>query len=67
MTDNNDGTYTASYTIRRQGKVTTSVVLARKGGLYAEYFNNAFLSGVPVLTKVDNILRFDWSDKLVTP
>lgn len=41
--------------------------MARKGGLYAEYFNNAFLSGVPTLTKVDNILRFDWSDKLVTP
>lgn len=67
MTDNGDGTYLAKYTISRQGKVTTSVVLARKGGLYAEYFNNAFLSGVPTLTKVDNILSFNWSDSLVTP
>ena len=67
MTDKGDGTYTASYTISRQGIVTTSVVLARKGGLYAEYFNNAFLSGVPTLTKVDNVMNFNWSTSLVTP
>jgi len=67
MTDHGDGTYSAKYTISRQGKVTTSVVLARKGGLYAEYFNNAFLSGVPTLTKVDNIMNFNWSNSLVTP
>jgi hypothetical protein len=47
MSDTNDGSYTASYTINRVGDVTVSVVLARPGGLYAEYFNNAFLSGVP--------------------
>jgi len=67
MTDIGDGTYTASYTISRHGKITTSVVLARKGGLYAEYFNNAFLSGVPTLTKVDNVMNFNWSTSLVTP
>lgn len=67
MTDNNNGTYTAEYTIQRTGYATVSVVLARKGGLYAEYFNNAFLSGVPTLTKVDNIMNFNWSGSLVTP
>lgn len=41
--------------------------MARKGGLYAEYFNNAFLNGVPTLTKVDNIMNFNWSTGLITP
>jgi hypothetical protein len=50
MTDNLDGTYSATYSIAREGQVTVSVVLARQGGLYAEYFNNAFLSGVPAKT-----------------
>lgn len=32
----------------------------------AEYFNNAFLSGVPDLTKVDTQLEFAWGDGLIT-
>ena len=67
MTDQQNGNYTATYVIYREGQVTTSVVLARKGGLYAEYFNNAFLNGVPTLTKVDNIMNFNWSTGLITP
>lgn len=50
MTDKGDGTYSASYNIKRDGLATASVVLARVGGLYAEYFNNAFLSGTPTKT-----------------
>jgi hypothetical protein len=37
----------ASFQIDRVGNVTASVVLAQPGGLYAEYFNNAFMAGVP--------------------
>jgi len=55
-----DDTYAAEYQIDRAGQATVSVHLARRGGLYAEYFNNAFLSGVPILTKVDSSLEFDW-------
>jgi hypothetical protein len=66
FTDDEDGSYSTSYAIDRVGDVTTSVVLARPGGLYAEYFNNAFLSGVPTLTKVDHSLDFDWSDGMIT-
>lgn len=66
MTPNGSGEYTAEYVINRDGDVTVSVVLARRGGLYAEYFNNAFLNGVPALTRVDNIMDFDWSDGLLT-
>jgi len=54
FTDNGDGSYSCDYAINRDGLITVSVVLARRGGLYAEYFNNAFLSGVPTLTKVDS-------------
>jgi len=54
FTDNGDGTYSATYLIREAGKISVSVVLARQGGMYAEYFNNAFLDGPNVLSKVDN-------------
>ena len=57
----------AEYVVNRQGDVTVSVVLARKGGLYAEYFNNAFLSGQPTMTRVDNVMRFDWDYGMITP
>jgi hypothetical protein len=67
MTDNGDGTYFAEYVINRDGDVTVFVVLARKGGLYAEYFNNAFLEGIPALTRVDSKLNFtEWHDGLIT-
>jgi hypothetical protein len=66
MADTSDGTYTAKYVIDRVGRVTVSVVLARRGGLYAEYFNNAFLEGEPVISRVDNAINFDKSDGLIT-
>jgi hypothetical protein len=66
MTDNANGSYEATYVINRSGDITVSVVLARIGGLYAEYFDNAFLDGVPSLQKVDNHMAFDWKDGLIT-
>jgi beta-glucosidase len=67
MSDNSDGTNSADYTIYRDGDVTTCVVLARQGGLNAQYFNNAFLSGSPTLTKVDHQLHFEWDLGMLTP
>ena len=66
MTDLGNGKYVASYTIARSGLATVSVELARGGGLYAEYFNNAFLSGTPAMTQIDNFLDFEWGDGLIT-
>ena len=60
MTDNSDGTYRVEYTIPQDGTVTVSIVLAAQGGLYAEYFNNAFLDGAPALTRVDSSMDFSW-------
>jgi len=47
MTDLGDGTYTSTYVITEYGPVTVSVELMNVGGLYAEYFNNNSLTGVP--------------------
>lgn len=46
--------------------MTVSIVLARAGGLWAEYFNNAFLNGEPAMSRVDNRLDFTWNGDLVT-
>jgi len=46
--------------------ISVSVVLARPGGLYAEYFNNAFLDGPTVLSRIDNFLDFNWGQDLIT-
>lgn len=68
MTDDDNGDYSADFVMNRDGYITVSVVLARKGGLYAEYFNNAFLSGEPtVADRVDNVMKFDWGYDLLTP
>jgi hypothetical protein len=53
MTDLNTGSYTVKYTIPQHGTISVSIVLARPGGLAAEYFNNAFLDGAPAIKRVD--------------
>ena len=40
--------------------------LAQPGAFYGEYFNNAFLDGVPVKTSFDTVIEFDWSTGLIT-
>ena len=36
------------------------------GGFYGEYFNNAFLDGVPAKTQIDRGLDFNWGTDLIT-
>ena len=66
MTDNNDGTYSAEYDVPQEGTVTSTVVLIRQGGLSAEFFNNAFLDGVPAMKRVENFLDYTWGEDLIT-
>lgn len=66
FTDNGDGTYESEYVIQTAGTITVSAVLARQGGLYAEYFNNAFLDGVPAISRVESVLEYDWGEDLIT-
>jgi hypothetical protein len=65
MTENGDGTFGVNLKLNRRGRVTMSVMYAKIGGWLGEYFNNAFLQGVPALTRIDNELDFEWgTDKL---
>jgi hypothetical protein len=66
LTDANDGSYDTTYTVSVDGTVTVSAFIAKNGGLYAEYFNNAFLDGVPTSSGIDQSVNFDWGTDLVT-
>jgi hypothetical protein len=66
MDDSNDGRYSTYINLKRRGSVTLSAVVAKVGGFYGEYFNNAFLDGVPAKTQVDPYLDFDWGTGLIT-
>lgn len=66
MADLNNGRYSAPINVVRTSETTMSVLLAKKGGFYGEYFNNAFLQGVPAMTRIDHYLDFDWGTGLIT-
>lgn len=66
MTDNNDGSYDVTYQIKRDGTVSVDIILAKNGGLYGEYFNNAFLDGIPAIKRIDPNVDFDWGTDLIT-
>jgi hypothetical protein len=67
MTDNSDGTYSVTYSVKYSGLATMNVYLAKIGGFYGEYFNNAFLDGTPTTTSLDSYIDYDWSTGLITP
>lgn len=66
MTDNLDGTYTTTYTVTKDGLATLDIFVVNQGGWYAEYFNNAFLDGIPAISRIDTEINFDWGTGLIT-
>lgn len=66
MDDSADGLYSTTIGVKGPGKATIWGEMAKPGGFYGEYFNNAFLDGVPTLKRVDNYLDFDWGYGLIT-
>ena len=46
--------YHVTYKVIRKGIATVDILTMYQGGLYAEYFNNAFLDGVPAKTRIDH-------------
>lgn len=50
----------------REGQVSVDIILAKNGGFYGEYFNNAFLDGTPAKTRLDTKIDFDWGYDLIT-
>ena len=61
-----DSKFSVDFVINRVGKVTLSVVLARRGGLYGEYFNNVQMQGTAVKSGVDATINFDWGENKLT-
>lgn len=66
MTDNGDGTYSASYAVQLDGIVTVSVFLMQTGGAYAEYFENVFMDGTPAIKTIEATIDHDWGTGLIT-
>jgi len=60
-------TYTGHYTPRTTGLKYLAVRQLTRGGLLASYFDNQWLDGQPIQTRVDPTIDFDWVDGLVTP
>jgi hypothetical protein len=54
MDDLGTGKYETTIDQKRMGTATISAVLAKVGGFYGEYFNNAFLDGVPAKTQIED-------------
>ncbi|GMH48108.1 hypothetical protein TL16_g00218 [Triparma laevis f. inornata] len=63
-----NGVYTAIYNSPKAGDYSMAVEAASVGGLTGEYFNNRWLFGSPVVTRVDPTVDFSWtSDDIITP
>jgi hypothetical protein len=58
--------YSVTYEVKKKGIATLDVVTLYQGGLLAEYWNNAFLDGVPAITRLDFKVDFDWGLGLIT-
>lgn len=52
--------------MKKKGIATLDVITLYQGGLLAEYWNNAFLDGVPAITREDFKVDFDWGLGLIT-
>lgn len=72
VADQSDGTYVVSFTSPAAGSYLMFVALAANAygtpnGLTGRYYNNRYLNGAPVVTRVDKIIQFDWGADLITP
>jgi len=67
VTDQLNGIYAASYVVTRSGAYGLSVILARGGGLSADYYENVWFFYTPVMTRVDAQVNFDWGEGSITP
>jgi hypothetical protein len=63
-----NGMYTASYVSPKVGTYSMAVESANVGGLTGEYFNNRWLFGSPVVTRIDSTIDFKWTaEEVITP
>jgi hypothetical protein len=59
--------YTGSYTSPSIGSYLLAVRQLTGSGLHADYFDNMWLQGTPVVSRIDAVLNFTWGTGLVTP
>lgn len=58
--DREDGSYDVPFTLRTKGKFSVSVQSLELGGLLAQYFDNQWFYGLPIETRQDGRIDFDW-------
>jgi MSHA biogenesis protein MshQ len=61
MDDNNDGTYSYTFTLELDGVVSIMIQLMEQPGIYATYFSNINLSGSPSLTQYESNIDHPWN------
>jgi hypothetical protein len=49
------------------GSYSLAVRQLTPGGLQADYFDNQWLQGAPVVSTVDRTINFAWGTNLITP
>ncbi|OLP82331.1 Alpha-amylase [Symbiodinium microadriaticum] len=63
---NGDGTYSLNYTGNKTGIYSLMVYAIFANGLWGQYWDNAWFYGLPVLSKVDETISFEWGHNEVT-
>ena len=70
MTDNGDGTYTATYSFSGSSGIdlVVSAEFVGESGIWVEYYNNKEGTGTPELARWENSdMDYDWGTGNVTP
>ena len=67
MTDNGDGTYSYSYSVKINGAITILIKMATSNGLKSIFYSTTNFSGSPQLTTVLPFLNFSLNSNLNYP
>ena len=60
------GFYRGEIEVQMAGDFELVVMHAKPGGLLGEYFDNAYLIGDPVVSRIDHVLNFTWGWDRIT-
>ncbi|CAE8647028.1 unnamed protein product, partial [Polarella glacialis] len=64
--DHGDGTYSLNYTGNKTGLYSLMVYAVFPHGLWGQYWDNAWFEGMPVLSRMDTNISFDWGHNSIT-
>ena len=56
-----DSLYTCQITPEHSGNYTLSLLLVKKWGLKAEFYDNAYFVGEPLIQRIDQVVNYTWS------